>query len=428
MRTEDEPPVPRAVRTQRAAAPGRTGVTRLPRAAASLRHRDFRLLIIGLTLANTGYWALVVAQGWLVLQLTDSKLVLGAVNACLSLPFLLIALPAGVVADRADRKRLLTITRCSLIALMTLLSVLTLSDVITVWLLGLIVFAAGCTYATDLPLRQSLVPEMVDPDEVTNAVAVNQMVFTGTTLIGPTVGGAMLAWTGPGGAFAITAVGNAALLVLVRMMRFPPRATRGERRAVTQEIGEGLRYVLGHPVLQPLVVLSACLAVLVQPYQSFLPALAKDTLRVGAGTLGVLFAAGGVGAITGALIVAALGDVRRKGWVVLTGSLAAGVLVIGVAASRSLPLTLALLAGAGLANAINSTMNSTVLVTTAPAALRGRVMSINVLVFGLSPLGNLVLGALADALDVPAALAISAGVFMAVVVVTALTRPRLRAM
>lgn len=398
------------------------------RAAVSLRHRDFRLLITGTAIASAGYWALVIAQGWLVVQLTDSKLVLGLVNAALSLPFLFIALPAGVLADRTDRKRLMTLTRAFVTLLLALLALLTFTDLINVWLLSLIAFTTGSAFAMDLPTRQSLAPELVEPHEVTNAVAVNQLVFTGTTLIGPTIGGLLLAWTGAGGAFALTAIGNAFLLYQVRRMRFPARAPRMEGRSAAREIRQGVGYVLRSPVLQPLVLLNATVAVLGQPYQSFLPALAKDVLRIGAGTLGLLYAAGGAGAVAGAATVALLGDVRYKGRIVLSLTVLFGLLVIGVSLSRALPLTLLLLACTSFAGSIGGTLNSTILVTTAPDALRGRVMSVNVLVFGLSPFGNLLLGALADRFSVPTALALSGLALIAVTALTAAARPRLRAL
>ncbi len=397
-----------------------------PRPLTALRHRDFRLLIIGGGLASIGYWALVVALGWQVVELTASKLTLGVVTACLSLPFLLIALPGGVIADRADRKLLMTMTRGLLTSLMVALAALTFAGLVTIPILIGMAFAAGCCFALDLPTRQSLAPELVEPHEVTNAVALNQVIFTGATMLGPPISSLMIVWSGAGGAFLLNGLCNAVLLIMVRMMRLPPRVARTERRSFTGDMSQGIGYVLHSPVLQPLMALATGLAVLIQPYQSFLPALAKDTLHIGAGTLGLLYAAGGFGAIAGAAVVASLGEIRRKGVMLLVAMPLVGLAVIGVAQSRSLPLTLALLACVGLGNAIGGTMTSTIMITTAPGELRGRVMSVNVLVFGLSPLGNLLLGALGDALDVPAALTISAMLFMTIVVLMAATRPRLR--
>ena len=397
----------------------------LGRAAVSLRHRDFRLLTLGITSANAGYWALVVAQGWLVVELTDSKLALGVVNACLSLPFLFFALPAGVIADRADRRLIMSITRGSLPLLMVALIALTLSGLITVWLLAVIMFAAGCCFASDLPARQALVAELVEPEEIANAMAIYQMIFNGTTLVGPSIGGFILAWTGPSGAFGLTALGNAGFFVIIQMMRFPARARRKERRSIRREMLQGLGYVLRSPVLRPIILLGAGLSILVQPYQAFLPAVAKDMLFVGAGMLGILFAAGGAGSVLGAAGIAALGDVRHKGRILLGASLALGLVLVLVALSRSLPLTLLLLGLLGLALAVDTTMTNTVLLTAAPDDLRGRVMSINVLVFGLAPLGNVVLGVIADAVGVPAALAAGGLGLAAVTALAAISSRRL---
>lgn len=409
-------------RDERPSAAGRS----LPPAFSALRHRDFRLLVSGTAVASAGYWALVVAQGWLVVELTDSKLLLGLMNACLSMPFLFIALPAGVIADRADRRRLMTLSRLSVTALMLLLAALTYAGLITLWLLALISLLAGCMFALDLPTRQSLAPELVEPHEVTNAVAINQLMFTGTTLIGPALGGTMLAWTGVGGAFLITAAGNLFLLYQVQRIRFPVRPARMGGRSVRREMAQGIGYVLRSPLLQPLIVLSATFAILGQPYQSFLPSLAKNVLEIGPARLGILYAAGGAGAIAGALLVASLGNFRRKGQLVLAMTALFGLMVIAVGASRLLPLTLVLLTITGLAGSITGTLNGAIMVTAAPGELRGRVMSINVLVFGLSPLGSLMIGALADFTSLPIALAASGGCLIAVAALTAILRPGLR--
>jgi MFS family permease len=398
------------------------------RAASVLRYREFRLLMVGQALSSIGYWGLVVALGVQVLELSDSKFLYGFVTANLSLPFLFIALPAGVVADRVDRRRLLSFTRGALTVLMIALSVLTLFELINVWSLALIAFLAGSGFAMDLPARQSLAPDLVEPHEVTQAIATNQLVFTGSTIIGPAIAGVIIGVGGAGTAFLMAAVGNVVMWVMVRMMRFPPRPEREGNRSVLGEMAQGLGYVWRNPILQPIMLLSACLAVFGQPYQSFLPALAKDTLNLPVGRLGLLYTAGGAGSIAGSVIVASLANIKRRGRLVLGAPLCFGLLLIALSFSRSVPLVLLLLLLTGLANSIGGTMTSSILVTTAPAELRGRVMSINVLVFGLSPMGNLILGALADRTDVPSAIGMGAVVLVAVALLTALTRPRLRAL
>lgn len=412
-------------------APAATASATTPgwrRAASVLRYREFRLLMVGQALSSIGYWGLVVALGVQVLELSDSKLLYGFVTANLSLPFLFIALPAGVVADRVDRRRLLSWTRGALTVLMIVLSVLTLSGLISVWSLALIAFLAGSGFAMDLPARQSLAPDLVEPHEVTQAIATNQLVFTGSTIVGPAIAGVIIDFGGAGTAFLMAAIGNIVMWVMVRMMRFPTRPEREGNRSVLGEMAQGLGYVWRDPVLQPLMVLGACLAVLGQPYQSFLPALAKDTLHLPVGRLGLLYTAGGAGSITGSLLVASLANIRRRGRLVLGAPLCFGLLLLALSFTRSVPLVLVLLMFTGLANSIGGTMTSSILVTTAPVELRGRVMSINVLVFGLAPLGNLLLGALADRTDVPSAIGMGAIVLVFVALLTALTRPRLRAL
>jgi MFS family permease len=425
--TDIDAPSHSARSTQHAALGTRhPALTPWSRAGSTLRHRDFRLLMVGQALSSIGYWGLVVALGVQVLELSDSKLLYGFVTACLSLPFLFIALPAGVVADRMDRQLLLSVTRGLLALLMVVLSALTLAGLINVWLLALIAFLAGGGFALDLPARQSLAPELVEPEEVTQAIATNQLVFTGSTIVGPAIAGVIIGWGGAGTAFLLSVMGNLVMLVMVRMMRFPPRARRADRPSVAREMAEGLSFVWRSPVLQPLMVLSASLAVLGQPYQSFLPALAKDTLHLPVDSLGLLYTAGGAGSIAGSMLVASLANIRRRGRLVLVAPLCFGSLLVLLSLSRSVPVTMALLTLAGLANAIGGTMTSSILITTAPVELRGRVMSISVLVFGLAPLGNLLLGALADRSDVPTAIGLGAAGLVAVALLSAATRPRLR--
>lgn len=394
----------------------------------SLGRRDYRLLSGGLALAVVGWWSMIVAQGWLVVELTDSKFILGVVSACQSLPFLLISLPAGVLADRIDRRRLLTLTRGAVMAVSIALAALVLTDRITVWLLAAGMFVVGCGFALDLPARQSLIPDLVEPDELTNAMAVNQLTFTASTLIGPAIGGLLLATVGAGGAFLATAVGNAALILLITRMDFRERPRGRSGRSVRREIGQGLRYVVRDPVLQPLVALGAVVAVLGQPYQSLLPAVAKDTLGLGPGQLGLLYIGVGMGATVGVLSVAAVGNLRRKGAVLLTGLVAFGGAIAALSLSRDIAVALPTLAVIGLAGSLTVTLNNTVIALRAPADLRGRVMSVNVVVFGLSPAGSLLLGALADAYSVPVALAATGTAVLLIALLAAATRPSLRAL
>src|SRR5262249_2126484 len=160
------------------------------------------------------------------LELSDSKFLYGFVTANLSLPFLFIALPAGVVADRVDRRRLLSYSRGALAVLMVVLSALTLSGLINIWLLAFIAFLTGSGVALDSRARQSLAPELVEPHEVTQAIATNQLVFTGSTIVGPAIAGVIIGVGGAGTAFLMAAIGNVVMWAMVRMMRFPPRPGR----------------------------------------------------------------------------------------------------------------------------------------------------------------------------------------------------------
>ena len=249
--------------------------SRIPESFAALRYRDFRLLLAGLFMALSGWWMILVAQGWLVLEMTDSASAVALVSAMLSLPWLLLAPFSGVLADRIYRKHLLLTTRTTVAVLMLIEGVLILSGLIEFWHMVVLAFLAGSAFAMDIPARQSLIPDTVPKSVVANAVGINTSVFSMTTIAGPMVAAAILGWLGPGGCFLANAVGNVCLASAIFLMRIPNRPRVGRMNFIGDFMG-GLRYVRTQPLLLMLLSVSLTLILTTRSWQQIAPVFVRE--------------------------------------------------------------------------------------------------------------------------------------------------------
>jgi MFS family permease len=403
------------------------GALALARTFRSLRHRDFRLLWFGVLGSLTGYWVHFVAQGWLVYELTGSAFLLGVVGAAGSLPSLLFALVGGVLADRVDRRRLLIVTRLFYAVLAALLTMLTATGLITVWQLAVIAFLAGTVLAFDMPTRQALVPSLVGGEDLPNAVALVGMAFNGTRVIGPAIAGTLLASLGATWCFALTVVGHVAMVIMLLLMRSTPPPLRAARSlGVMRSLGEAFAYIWRTPRILGTLTIATVVSLFGMPYVTFLPIFAEEYLGVGAPGLGMLVTATGIGATASLLTLATAREVRHRGKLTLYGAGAFGLLVVAFALSRSFWLALILLALVGAMTSASFSSAATVLQGEVPDALRGRVMSVYILTWGLVPLGQLGLGALAEQTGVAVAVALGGLVCAVLAVVIWWRVPSLR--
>lgn len=384
----------------------RLGALALVRTFRSLQYRDYRLLWLGMLASLTGYWVHYVAQGWLVYQLTSSAWLLGVVGAAGSVPSLLFALVGGVLADQVDRRRLLIVTRLIYAALALVLTVLTATELITVWQLAAIAFISGTVLAFDMPTRQALVPSLVPTEVLPNAVALFGMAFNGTRVIGPAIAGALLASLGPTGAFALTVVGHVVMVAMLVQMKETPVEAAASSGGMLRSLGEAFAYIWQTPRICGTLVLAAATSALGMPYLTFLPVFAEARLRVGAPGLGMLVTAVGVGAMAALLVLAAAREIRQRGPLTVYGAAAFGLCLAAFAWSPSFGLSLVLLALVGVMTSTSFSSAATVLQGEVPDALRGRVMSVYILTWGLVPLGQLGLGAVAEQFDVVVAVSV----------------------
>jgi len=385
------------------------GRWQLPRTFTALRHRNYRLFWFGQMVSLIGTWMQNVAQGWLVYQLSNSPLALGLVGFAGSLPVLLFSLLAGVAADRFPKRNLLLITQTSLMTSAFILSLLTWSGHVQAWHVALLAAFSGLANAFDAPTRQAFVVEMVGKEDLMNAIGLNSAMFNLARLVGPAVAGLLLAAVGPAGCFFLNGVSFLAVIASLTMMRLGPPLRLARQASVWANLREGLGYIRNNSVVLSLVSLVAVGSLFGMPFSGLLPVFARDILEVGPQGLGFLSSAMGAGALIGAISVASLGNFRRRGLLVTAGNLAFPAFIFLFSQSQFFPLSLLLLMGAGWAMISQNVTINTVLQTTVPDQLRGRVMSVHTLMFlGMMPLGNLQAGFVANLVGAPLALALGA--------------------
>src|SRR4051812_12092840 len=258
----------------------------MSRLTRALRHRNYRLFFSGQSLSLVGTWITRVATSWLVYRLTGSELLLGIVGFCGQIPTMILAPFAGVLVDRWDRHRLLVITQVLSMLQTLALAILTLQHVITVpWLLALQI-VQGVINAFDTPARQAFVVEMVeDRADLSNAIALNSSMFNGARLIGPSVGGVLIALVGEGGCFLIDGISYLAVIASLLAMQVRPAAPRAEHKHVLHELRDGWRYASGSPAIRSMLLLLGVVSLVGMPYAVLMPIIASVQLHGGAHTL-----------------------------------------------------------------------------------------------------------------------------------------------
>ncbi len=372
-----------------------------PHFVRALRFRNYRLFFAGQSVSLIGSWITRLATSWLVWRLTHSPWYLGLVSFAELMPTLLLGPFAGVLVDRWNRHRTLVATQALSAVQSAALAWLAWSDHPTFAAIFALQLFQGVVNALDAPTRQAFLVEMVtDRADVPNAIALNSSLFNGSRLLGPAIGGTVVAAFGEGWCFAIDAVSYVAVLFALMAMDVVPRAAAAGGRDFRAEFREGARYVRRSPAVRTLLVLVGGISLLGMPYTVLMPDIATRALGGGAHTLGWLMTAGGAGALAGAGYLAVRRTAAAFGPLMTTTTMAFGAALIAFAwvatGLRSLPLALAVLPLTGFCLLVTTSAASTVMQAILPDALRGRVMAIYVSAFiGAAPLGSLMAGALA---------------------------------
>ncbi len=361
----------------------------------AFRHRDYFVFWLGLFLGHNGTLVQHTAQGWLILELTNSPFYLGLEGLCLGIPRFLFSPIGGAVVDRTDRRRLFIVTQSAFMLLALFLTVMNYLGAIHVWHILAVSTLNGFLLAFEQPIRQSMLHDLVPSEDLVNAVSLYQLVFQGSVLFGPAIGGMLIPIIGVTGCFFIHAVGNFIILVSIFMIHFPKHSPPQEKKPLFRDVRDGLSLAWNDPVFFSLFALLAVMAFCAKPYTQFMPVFARDILQVGAPGLGLLLMASGGGAIVGGLLFASLTRIPKAHRLILIMSAGFGLSIIFFAVSPSLRLSMVFLFAAGGFHTCLHALITTLLQTRA-GRLRGRMMALfGMINRGLGPMGAFPIGWLA---------------------------------
>ena len=374
-----------------------------PRILRALRHRNYRLFFGGQSVSLVGTWITRIATSWLVYRLTGSALLLGVVGFCGQIPTLVLAPFAGVMVDRHNRHRILVITQV-LSALQSLaLALLALPGIINVGEILFLQVVQGVINAFDTPARQSFIVDMIeDRADLPNAIALNSTMVNGSRIIGPSIGGIVIAAVGEGWCFMIDAISYVAVILSLVAMHVADRPARVAHLRVVDELREGFFYVARSVPMRSALLLLALVSTMGMPYTVLMPAIARGVLHGGPHTLGFLMTASGLGALAGALYLASRRSVLGLGRAMVLATLAFGIGLMAFSLSRAAWLSLLLLPIVGGGMMVETAATNTILQTIVDEQMRGRVMSFYTMAFlGTAPLGSLIAGLAADRIGAP---------------------------
>jgi MFS family permease len=396
------------------------------RTFAALRHRNFRLFWSGQLISLIGTWMQSTGQAWLVLQLTNSALALGLVGALQFIPVLLFSLFGGVLADRFPKRKVLLITQTSAAIEAAILGLLVLTGMVQLWHVYVFAVLLGITNSIDMPTRQAFVAEMVGRDDLPNAIALNSSLFNMARIVGPGVGGLMIAWLGEAPLFLLNAISFIPVLLGLTMinpkqLHTPARKGNPQDKVsqpgTFQSLREGLRYILRTPAIFLIIAVVGAVSLFGINFNVTLPLFATEVLHSGPAGFGFLSSAFGFGSLISALWLA-WRNTKPGITQILRGAIAFGVLQMIFALSHWYWLAVLLIATVGFAQIAFTATANAALQTISPNHLRGRIMSVYMLFFtGSIPLGNLFIGGLAHTFSTPIAILVGSGLaFIAAII------------
>jgi MFS family permease len=399
----------------------------VPRFTRALRHRNYRLFFSGQLVSLVGTWMQTVAEAWLVYRLTGSAALLGVAGFASQIPVFLLATIGGTVADRANRHRILVITQSISMVLPLILATLVFTGHVHVWHVFTLAATLGVVNAFDVPARQAFVVEMVGKEDLVNAIALNSSIVNGARTIGPAVAGVLLAAVGEGWCFLINGLSYVAVITGLLLMKLPARDKQIHPPPALTDTVEGFRFVRRSPPVRDLLLLVGLVSFAGMSYSVLMPIFADSILHGGPEGLGLLMASAGFGSLCGALSIASRSSTRGLGRVVALSALTFGVGLMVFALSRAFWLSAALLFVVGMSMITQAASTNTLIQSMVPDALRGRVMAVYAMMFmGMSPIGALLQGALAERIGAPYTVVIGGFICVAGAIVFNIRLPALR--
>ncbi len=398
--------------------------------ARALRHRNFRLFFAGQSVSLIGTWMQRVAVAWLIYRLSNSAFILGLAGFAGQIPLFILAPVAGVLADRWNRHRMLLVTQTLAMVQAFVFTFLVLMHLIRIWHVIALSLVLGIINAFDVPTRQSFMIEIIeDKKDLGNAIALNSSTFNFARLLGPTLAGVLIAVLGEGTCFLANGVSYMAVVASLLMMRIAAKGRARNRSKMVTELAEGFRYAAGFAPIRAILLMLALVSLMGMPYIVLMPIFAKDVLHGGSGTFGFLMGFAGIGALGGALLLAARKSVLGLDKMI---PIAAGLLGGGLIAfsfSKSLYVSLPLMAATGFGQIVLMATSNTLLQTMVDDDKRGRIMSFYAVSFGgIMPIGSLLAGSVANRIGAPWTVLIGGSVCLCAAAAFAGNLPRLRKM
>lgn len=399
-----------------------------PGIGRALRSRNYRLFFSGQSVSLVGTWITRIATSWLVYRLTNSALLLGLVGFASQVPTLLLAPIAGVIVDRTDKHRLLVWTQVLSALQSAALAALAFTGVISVAWVLILQIVQGMINAFDTPARQAFVVQMVeDRADLPNAIALNSTMVNGSRIIGPSIGGIIIAAVGESWCFAIDAISYVAVIISLLLMRVSHDVKPRTGETMIAELRDGYRYVSGFAPVRTSLILLAIVSAMGMPYTVLMPVIASKVLHGGAHTLGFLMTASGLGAVAGALYLASRRSVLGLGRVMLISTLTFGVGLVAFGFARVLWLAFIILPFVGAGFMVEMAATNTILQTITEERLRGRVMAFYTMAFfGSAPVGSLLAGVAADRIGASSTIILGGVACIAAGIWLMTTLPKLR--
>jgi MFS family permease len=393
----------------------------------SLRYPNYRLWFAGQLVSLIGTWMQSAAQGFLIFELTHSPAQLGYVGFVGGLPSWFFTLYAGVIADRVPRRKLMIITQSCMMVLAFILAALTFTRLVQSWHILILAFLLGIANSFDAPARQSFTLEMVERQDLTNAIALNSTMFTSALVVGPAVGGLAYAALGPGWCFTLNGISFIAVILALALMKLAPLPARTQKTSSWSDLLEGLKYVVGHRAIRMLILNLGMVAMLGLGVVILFPAWSVNVLGGDATTNGLLISARGLGSLSSAILIASLGRFNFRGKLLAYGSIGLPLMMLLFAQMRQLGFALLAVVGVGLSFMLVANATNALVQTLVPDQLRGRVMGVYTLIFfGAMPIGSLLAGTLASRLGEAMAVMISAAGLLLFVLMVLMFFPTIR--
>jgi MFS family permease len=387
------------------------GAKRILEAISALRHRNYRFYWFGQLSSVLAQNMEHVAQGWLVLELTNSPLALGLTGLSHALPTITLTLVGGAIADRADRRRIMIASQTGTAVMFLTIALLVLTGKIALWHVMSLAFVSGSIRAFDRPSRMALLPQMVPREDIPNAVAIGGTIWQLCRLLGPAAAGILIYIAGVGPTFLACSLGSITAVLLWLGIRTAQPAIAASGGGLLKNMIEGINFIRRNQLYYTMMGMTFFNSVFGMSYLILMPVFARDILNVGSQGFGFLQTAGGAGALIGTLAVAAFSSTRRLPLQAARGAAVFGALLLVFAFSRLYPLSLALAVVLGLVSQFYITAINTVLQLNLPEQLRGRVMGVHGLTWDLMPVGGMIAGSIAEFSGAPAAVAVG-GIFV----------------